>query len=189
MVKRACMRWYELTMIRFQLFYYQTFFKMLSILWFISLIFLSQLETFLITWSLLCYNNPRVWRATSDIIPATHHEICKMVTNRQIHNLETSPTTHHCNCEQLWSNLDPNAIRNYRPLNSYFSSDFKVDNVLSELVDLVCGVSQGSILSPLKFCLYMILYTVLSYLCEWYANIPPRKTCKLYRSNKQNWCM
>ena len=42
---------------------------------------------------------------------------------------------------------------------SYFSDRtqrVQIDGILSEFASIVCGVPQGSVLGPLKFCLYML---------------------------------
>ena len=42
---------------------------------------------------------------------------------------------------------------------SYFSDRtqrVQIDGILSEFAEIVCGVPQGSVLGPLKFCLYML---------------------------------
>ena len=42
---------------------------------------------------------------------------------------------------------------------SYFSirtQRVQIDNVLSEFTNIICGVPQGSVLGPLKFCLYSL---------------------------------
>ena len=44
-------------------------------------------------------------------------------------------------------------------IKSYFSDRtqrVQIDGILSEFAEIVCGVPQGSVLGPLKFCLYML---------------------------------
>ena len=47
----------------------------------------------------------------------------------------------------------------HESVNSYFSDRtqrVQIDGILSEFAEIVCGVPQGSVLGPLKFCLYML---------------------------------
>ena len=47
---------------------------------------------------------------------------------------------------------------------SYFSDRtqrVQIDGILSELASIVCRVPQGSVLGPLKFCLYMLLLSAI----------------------------
>ena len=52
-------------------------------------------------------------------------------------------------------------------IKSYFSNRtqrVQIDNVLSDFANIICGVPQGSVLGPLKFCLYLLpLSTILRY--------------------------
>ena len=52
-------------------------------------------------------------------------------------------------------------------LKSYFSDRSQrvlIDDVMSGVANLVCGVPQGSVLGPLKFCLYLLpLGAILRY--------------------------
>ncbi len=44
-------------------------------------------------------------------------------------------------------------------IKSYFSDRSQqvcIDNIMSDLASIVCGVPQGSVLGPLKFCLYLL---------------------------------
>ena len=44
-------------------------------------------------------------------------------------------------------------------IKSYFSDRtqrVQIDGILSEFAEIVCGVPQGTVLGPLKFCLYML---------------------------------
>ena len=44
-------------------------------------------------------------------------------------------------------------------IKSYFSNRtqrVEIDNVLSGFANIMCGVPQGTILGPLKFCLYLL---------------------------------
>ena len=52
-------------------------------------------------------------------------------------------------------------------LKSYFSDRSQrvlIDDVMSGVANIVCGVPQGSVLGPLKFCLYLLpLGAILEY--------------------------
>ena len=52
-------------------------------------------------------------------------------------------------------------------IKSYFSNRtqrVQIDNVLSDIANIICGVRQCSVLGPLKFCLYLLpLSTILRY--------------------------
>ena len=52
-------------------------------------------------------------------------------------------------------------------IKSYFSNRtqrVQIDNVLSDFANIICGVPQGSVLGPLKFCLYLLpLSAILKY--------------------------
>ena len=49
-------------------------------------------------------------------------------------------------------------------IKSYFSNRtqrVQIDNVLSDFANIICGVPQDSVLGPLKFCLYLLLLSVI----------------------------
>ena len=52
-------------------------------------------------------------------------------------------------------------------IKSYFSNRtqrVQIDNILSDFADIICGVPQGSVSEPLKFCLYLLpLSAILRY--------------------------
>ena len=52
-------------------------------------------------------------------------------------------------------------------ITSYFSGRTQrvmIDGILSDVASLICGVPQGSVLGPLKFCLYLLpLAAILRY--------------------------
>ena len=55
---------------------------------------------------------------------------------------------------------------------SYFSNRtqrVQMDNVLSDFANIICGVPQGSVLGPLKLCLYLLpMSAILRYHNIWY---------------------
>ena len=69
-------------------------------------------------------------------------------------------------CFAYWKNVGicGNALK---LIKSYFSSRtqrVQIDNVLSDFANIICGVPQGSVLEPLKFCLYLLpLSAILRY--------------------------
>ena len=52
-------------------------------------------------------------------------------------------------------------------MKSYFSNrtqHVQIDDVLSDFANIICGVLQGSVLGPLKFCLYLLpMSAILKY--------------------------
>ena len=49
-------------------------------------------------------------------------------------------------------------------IKSYFSNRtqrVQIDDVLSDFATIICGVPQGSVLGPLKFCLYLLPMSVI----------------------------
>ena len=52
-------------------------------------------------------------------------------------------------------------------IKSYFSNrtqHVQIDNVLSDFANIICGVPQGTVLGPLKLCLYLLpLSAILRY--------------------------
>ena len=54
-----------------------------------------------------------------------------------------------------------------RLIKSYFSNRtqrVQIDDVLSDVANIICGVPQGSVLGPLKFCLYLLpMSAILKY--------------------------
>ena len=39
---------------------------------------------------------------------------------------------------------------------SYFCDRTQIDGIMSDFASLLCGVPQGSVLGPMKFCLYLL---------------------------------
>ena len=56
---------------------------------------------------------------------------------------------------------------NIKLIKSYFSNRtqrVQIDNVLSDFANIICGVPQGSVLGPLRLCLYLLpLSAILKY--------------------------
>ena len=52
-------------------------------------------------------------------------------------------------------------------IKSYFlnrTQRVQIDDVLSDFANIICGVPQGSVLGPLKFCLYLLsMSAILKY--------------------------
>ena len=52
-------------------------------------------------------------------------------------------------------------------IKSYFSNRtqrVQIDDVLSDFANIICGAPQGSVLGPLKFCLYLLpMSAILKY--------------------------
>ena len=60
-----------------------------------------------------------------------------------------------------YKGFDSNALK---LIISYFSDRtqrVQIDSILSGFASIVCGVSKGSVLGPLKFCLYMLPLSAL----------------------------
>ena len=61
-----------------------------------------------------------------------------------------------CDCKISCLGFDGNALK---LIMSYFSDrtqQVQINSILLEFASIVCGVPQGSVLAPLKFCLYML---------------------------------
>ena len=43
-----------------------------------------------------------------------------------------------------------------RLIRSYFSDRTQIDGIMSAFASLLCGVPQGSVLGPMKFCMYLL---------------------------------
>ena len=84
-------------------------------------------------------------------------------------------------------------------IKSYFSNRtqrVQIDDVLSEFANIICGVPQGSVLGPLKFCLYLLPMSAifkyhaliscrLDYCNSLLYNVPTHKTDRLQRLQNQ----
>ena len=49
-------------------------------------------------------------------------------------------------------------------IKSYFynrTQRFQIDDISSDFANIICGVPQGSVLGPLKFCLYILPMSVI----------------------------
>ena len=57
-----------------------------------------------------------------------------------------------------------NALKLIKPYFSNRTQRIQIDNVLSDFANIICGVPQGSVLGPLKFCFYLLpLSAILRY--------------------------
>ena len=86
-------------------------------------------------------------------------------------------------------------------IKSYFSNRtqrVQIDDVLSDFANIICGVPQGSVLGPLKFCLYLLPMSAilkyhkialiscrLDYCNSLLYNVPTHKTDRLQRLQNQ----
>ena len=55
-----------------------------------------------------------------------------------------------------YTGFDGNALKLIMCYFSDRTQRVQIDGTLSEFASIVCGVPQGSVLGPLKFCLYML---------------------------------
>ena len=57
-----------------------------------------------------------------------------------------------------------NALKQIRSYFSNRTQRVQIDDVLSDFANIMCGVSQGSVLGPLKLCLYLLsMSAILKY--------------------------
>ena len=65
---------------------------------------------------------------------------------------------------EKYGGIRGNALKLIKSSFSNRTQRVQIDNVLSEFTNIICGVSQCSVLGPLKLCLYLLpLSTILMY--------------------------
>ena len=52
--------------------------------------------------------------------------------------------------------IDHSALRLIRSYFSDRTQRVQIDGIMSDFASLLCGVPQGSVLGPMKFCLYLL---------------------------------
>ena len=57
---------------------------------------------------------------------------------------------------KMYLGFDGNALKLIMSYFSDLTQRIQIDGILSEFASIVCGVPQGSVLGPLKFCRYML---------------------------------
>ena len=75
-------------------------------------------------------------------------------------------TIDHANLFCILEKYVGNSGNALKLIKSYFSNRtqcVQIDDVLSDFANIICGVPQGSVLRPLKLCLYLPMSAILKY--------------------------